>query len=84
MSDDVSDNSEAYEARLQRRLQILHKQFEAGKIHIAHDLQIVESLKRVRYAADGTVDLQTVDATVRSIALAAEAMHDRGEMKKSA
>lgn len=84
MSDELPDEKQAYEARLQRRLQILKKQFEAGKIHIAEGLQVIESLKRVRYAADGTVDLTSVDALVRSMALATEAIHDREEMKKSA
>jgi len=84
MSDDHPDEKQAYEARLQRRLQILKKQFEAGKIRIAEGLQVIESLKRVRHTADGTVDLTTVDGSVRSMALAVEAMHDREEMKKSA
>jgi hypothetical protein len=84
MSDDAPDERAAYEARLQRRLGILKKQFEADKVRIAEGLQVVESLKRVRYAADGTVDLSTVDGLVRSMALAVEAMHDREEMKKTA
>jgi hypothetical protein len=84
MSDVQSAEQKAYEARLRRRLEILKKQFEAGKIRIAEGLQVVESLKRVRYAPDGTVDLTTVDGSVRSMALAVEAMHDREEMKKSA
>ena len=84
MQYDLPEEEQAYEARLQRRLQILKNQFEAGKIHIAEGLQVIESLERVRYAADGTVDLTTVDASVRSMALAVEAMHDREQMKKSA
>ncbi len=84
MSDDQSDEQKAYEARLQRRLGILKNQFEAGKVRIAEGLQVVESLKRVRYTPDGTVDLATVDGLVRSMALAMEAMHDREELKKSA
>lgn len=84
MSEEPTDEQKAYEARLQRRLQILKKQFEAGKIRIAEGLEVVESLKRVRTAPDGTVDLSTVDGLVRSMALAVEAMHDREEMKKSA
>ena len=83
MSDDLPDEKQAYEARLQRRLQILKKQFDAGKVRIAEGLQVIESLKQVRYAADGAVDLATVDALVRSMALAVEAMHDREEMKRS-
>ncbi|WP_341913620.1 hypothetical protein [Polaromonas sp. YR568] len=84
MSERPTDEQKAYEARLQRRLQILKKQFEAGKIRIAEGLEVIESLKRVRSAPDGTVDLSTVDGRVRSMALAVEAMHDREEMKKSA
>ena len=83
MSDDLPDEKQAYEARRQRRLQILKKQFDAGKVRIAEGLQVIESLKQVRYAADGAVDLATVDALVRSMALAVEAMHDREEMKRS-
>ena len=66
MSDQDSDEKAQYEARLQRRLQILKKQFEAGKIKIAEGLQVAESLKRVRHSPDGTVDLNTVDGLVRS------------------
>ena len=84
MSDDQTDEKQAYEARFQRRLQILKKQFDAGKVRIAEGLQVIDSLKRVRYAPDGTVDLSTVDGLVRSMALAVEAMHDREEMKESA
>jgi hypothetical protein len=84
MSDNILEQRKAYEARLQRRLKILKEQFDAGKVRIAEGLQVVESLKRVRYAADGTVDLTTVDGLVRSMALAVEAMHDRAEMKKLA
>lgn len=84
MSDDHAAEQQAYEERLQYRLQILKKQFDAGKVHIAEGLQVIESLKRVQYAADGTVDLSTVDTLVRSMALAVEAMHARDEMKDSA
>lgn len=84
MTDDATTEKQQYEARLQRRLKILKQQFEAGKIRIAEGLQVIESLKRVRYAPDGSIDLDTVDGLVRSMALAVEAMHDREEMKKSA
>lgn len=83
MNDQDSDEEKQYEARLQRRLQILRNQFEAGKIKIAQGLQVIESLKKVRYAPDGTVDLNTVDGSVRSMALAVEAMHDREKLKES-
>lgn len=83
MSDKGSDEKAQYEKRLQRRLKILKKQFEAGKVKIAAGLDVVESLKKVRHAPDGTVDLDTVDGLVRSMALAVEAMHDREEMKQA-
>lgn len=83
MSDEDSEEKKQYEARLQRRLEVLKKQFEAGKVKIAEGLKVTESLKRVRYAPDGTVNLDTVDGLVRSMALAVEAMHDREEMKQS-
>ncbi|MCP1419868.1 hypothetical protein J3D47_004111 [Pseudomonas laurylsulfativorans] len=84
MSDEPLNEEKAYEERLQRRLQILKKQLDAGKVHIAEGLQVIESLKLVRHAPDGTIDLSTVDGLVRSMALAVEAMHDREEMKKIA
>lgn len=72
-----------YEERLQRRLQILKKQFDEGKIKIAEGLQVIDSLKAVRYRPDGLVDLDTVDGLVRSMALAAEHFHDREELRNS-
>ena len=83
MSESEDKEKKVCEARLQRRLQILKEQFEAGKIHIAKGLRVVESLKAVRYAPDGSVDLNTVDSSVRSLALGVEAMHDREELKRS-
>jgi hypothetical protein len=77
------DEQQAYEDRLQRRLQILLKQLEAGKVKFAEGLGVVESLKKVRYALDGTVDLSTVDGLVRSMALAVEHIHDREELKET-
>jgi len=83
MNKSEDKEKKAYEERLQRRLQILKKEFELGNIQIAPGLQVVESLKAVRYASDGSVDLSTVDGLVRSMALAAEFVHDRQEMKNS-
>ena len=82
MTEPDENEKKAYEERLQRRLQILKKQFEAGKINTP-GLQVIESLKAVRYAPDGTVDLSTVDGLVRSLALVVEHMHDREELKKA-
>jgi len=84
--EDAMDEAEAkeqqeYEDRLQRRLQILKKQFDEGKIKIAEGLQVIDSLNAVRYRPDGLVNLDTVDGLVRSMALAAEHFHDREELK---
>lgn len=84
MTDDSSTEKQEYEARLQRRLKILKQQFEAGKVRINKGLHVIESLKLVRYARDGSIDLATVDGLVRSMALGVETIHDREEMKKSA
>ncbi|MGQ7957096.1 hypothetical protein ACUTAF_05140 [Pseudomonas sp. SP16.1] len=84
MSNEQLEEKKAYEERLQRRLQILKKQLDAGKVHIAEGLQVIESLKLVKYAPDGTIDLSTADGLVRSMALAVEAMHDREKMKETA
>jgi hypothetical protein len=63
----TESDQKGYEERLQRGLQILKKQFEAGKITLAPGLQVIESLKAVRSAPDGTVDLASVDGLVRSL-----------------
>jgi hypothetical protein len=83
MAEPDYNEQKAYEDRLQRRLQILKKQFEFDKIQIAPGLQVIESLKAVRYAPDGSVDLSTVDGLVRSMALGIEYHHDREELKES-
>lgn len=84
MFDDGENEDQAYNVRLQRRLQILKKQLDGGKVKIAEGLDVIESIKRVRFNADGTADLSTVDSLVRSMAIAVEAMHDREEAKSSA
>jgi hypothetical protein len=84
MTAEAGFEKQAYEERLQRRMKILKKQFDADKIRIKEGLNVIDSLKKVRYAADGSVDLSTVDGLVRSMALAVESMHDREEMKKEA
>jgi hypothetical protein len=70
-----------YEKRLQRRLPILLEQFASGRIHIQEGSRVIESLKAVRRLSDGSFDLATVDGLVRSMALMAEFVHDREEMK---
>jgi hypothetical protein len=75
------DEQTAYESRLRRRLEILKTELEAGNVKIAEGLQVIESLRNVRYAPDGSIDLNTVDSLVRSMALGVEAFHDRRELK---
>ena len=82
-NDDVNEEQE-YEEQLRRRLGILLKQFEAGKVKINPGISIIESLKKIVYTADGSIDLDTVDGSVRSMALAVEHFHDREELKKIA
>ncbi|HEX7027059.1 MAG TPA: hypothetical protein VF268_07440 [Gammaproteobacteria bacterium] len=82
--EEKSQEEKEYEARLRRRLKILHEKFKEGKIQIAEGLKVKESLLAVRVGPDGEVDLDTVDGLVRSMALAVTAMHDREELKKSA
>jgi hypothetical protein len=79
----MTPDDPAYAEELRRRLEILRDHFKAGKILLPKDIDIEESLLAVRSGSDGKVDLNTVDSTVRTLALAATAMHDREEMKKS-
>jgi glutamyl-tRNA synthetase len=72
-----------YEERLQRRLVILSDQIKAGKIKFAKGLKVIESLQAVRYRPDGKVDLSTVDGLVRSLALAAEHVKNREDLKNA-
>jgi hypothetical protein len=83
MSESEDKEKKAYEARLQRRLQLLRDQLEAGKVKFVKGLKVIESLKAVRYATDGSVDLNTVDGSVRALAGAIEMSHEREELKKA-
>ena len=81
MSAEDRDEERAYAERLQRRLKILKQEFEAGRVFLNKDLSVFQSLKAVRSAPDGSIDLATVDGLVRSLALAVEFAHDRSELK---
>lgn len=86
MSETKSKEQIEYEERLHNRLEILKKQFEDGEIHIAKHLaeDMRKSLEAVRAGPDGKIDINTVDGRVRSLALMAEVMHEREELKKIA
>ncbi|RZF78640.1 hypothetical protein CWC26_02955 [Pseudoalteromonas sp. S4488] len=83
MSEKTKEEME-YEERLRRRLKVLQEQMTQGKVKIAEELKVVDSLNAVRVGPDGEVDLDTVDGLVRSMALGVTAMHDREELKKLA
>jgi len=72
-------NGDEYRNELKRRLKILKDHLEDGKMKIAPHLfeDTKKSLMAVRFDADGQIDLSTVDARVRSIAMAVTAMQDR-------
>ena len=59
------------DSELRRRLQILKKKMEEGKIVIAEHLSegFRESFGKVRYGSDGEIDLSTVDGRVRSTSM---------------
>lgn len=57
---------------------MLREELEAGNLIFAPGLQIIDCLTAVRYAADGRVDLSTVDGGVRALVnMARQARHRR-------
>lgn len=78
-----SNEEVEYEKRLRRRLLILQQKIKDGKVKIQEGLRINESLKAIKYGADGEIDLNTVDGLVRAMALAITELHDREELKKA-
>lgn len=86
MAETKSKEQLEYEERLRRRVKIFEKQFKAGKIQIPEHLvsDFEKSLNAIRTGVDGEIDIDTVDGRIRSLALAAEAIHDREELKKEA
>ena len=68
----MDNEKQEYEARLRRRLALLQEEVAAGKVKFAAGLKVIESLKAVRARPDGEIDLSTVDAGVRALALAVE------------
>jgi hypothetical protein len=67
---------------LHERVMLLKEEMEAGRLFIREGLTIGESLRKVRFAADGKVDPSTVDSAVRSLAMAAAFGRSRREVKK--
>jgi hypothetical protein len=78
-----NEDQQSYERRLRERLQILMELLEDGKITFAPGLDIAQSLEAVRYSPDGTVALSTVDGAVRSLALGAQFIREREDLKQA-
>ncbi len=77
----MSNPEKEYEERLRKRLPVLKKYIEEGKVKL-NSLETIKSLEKIKYGLDGEIDLSTVDGSVRSLALAIEHFHEREELKK--
>ncbi len=77
--------SETDRKELHRRIMILRDKAQAGEIDLAEHLagHVLESLSRVRLAPDGLVDPDTVDGTVRTMALMMTHFQEREEWKEA-
>ena len=67
---------------LHERVMLLKEEIEAGRVKFREGLNVIDSLQKVRFAADGKVDPDTVDGVVRSLALPVEYGRYRRETKK--
>lgn len=54
---------------LDESLELLKSEFKSGKIRIPKDMELINSITRVRYGSDGKVDPATVDGRVRALAI---------------
>lgn len=77
----MNDDEERKE--IHRRLMLVKKKLEEGKIHLASHLAegFKESFSKVQYASDGLVDLDTLDGRVRTTALMIAHFQDREDLK---
>ena len=67
---------------LHRRVMILKEELEAGRLNFVPDLQVLNALGEVRYASDGKVDPETVDASVRALASGVAFLRQHEELKR--
>ncbi|WP_412462877.1 hypothetical protein [Halobacteriovorax sp. RT-2-6] len=74
---------EEYRKKLDRRIKVLKRNLEAGKVKIAPDLieGVRKSLLKVKIADDGVVDVDSVDGRIRSMALAVTHFEGIQELK---
>src|SRR5580704_3258762 len=67
---------------LHEKIMMLKEEIEAKRIVFADGIDIAESLRKVRLAADGKIDPDSVDSRVRAVALGAAVGVHRREDKK--
>ncbi|MCW2309509.1 MCP four helix bundle domain-containing protein [Rhodobium gokarnense] len=81
----AAESNDETEAEMQWRLNVLKLMAEEGKIHISEHLwqETKESLEKIRYRPNGTIDLDTVDGRIRSMALMAAHVHEREQAKQA-
>ena len=80
----MTNQAKERQVRLRERLAVLRDELQAGRVVFAPHLaaNITESLKAVQYRPDGEIDLDTVDARVRAMALAVSTMKARSDIKQ--
>ena len=79
----VKENKQRDDDELRARLETLKEEMEAGRVHFAPHLNVVESLMAVRHGPDGKVDLSTVASGVRALANAVAYSRQRREAKEA-
>jgi hypothetical protein len=79
----MKQNNQRDDDELRARLLILKEEMEAGRVHFAPHLKVLESLNAVRHGPDGKIDLSTVASGVRALANAATYSRQRREAKEA-
>jgi hypothetical protein len=79
----MEQNNQREDDELRALLETLKEEMEAGRVHFAPHLKVIESLKAVRYGPDGKIDLSTVDSGVRTLANMAAYSRQRREAKEA-
>jgi hypothetical protein len=77
----MSTEEEEYNARVKKRVLILKQMLEDGSIKIPKGTQIEQSLANARFDSNGEPDLSTIDGVIRSMALLAENLQYRKDVK---
>jgi len=77
----MEQSNQREDDELRARLETLKEEMEAGKVHFAPDLKIIDSLKAVKHGPDGKIDLSTVDSGVRTLAMMVTYSRQRTDAK---